>query len=156
MGNLIYYIVAEAELLEQQAKDRKHLENHRPLFRTAMEYGLMFSKNNRGFCGQERGSDSNYTVGFNTINCVSLNLSLGKSDSIIKDVGPIIEDLKEHPYLKFLGEQDYVEVGWKGWKFRHKETGGELLVRAWFENTTKCKKVGTGKFDEVMEVVCEE
>ena len=31
-----------------------------------------------------------------------------------------------------------------------------LKVRAWFEQSTKCKRVGTGEFEEVMEVVCEE
>ena len=153
---LIYYKDAEKEILEKHQDELNQLKKHKPLFKIAMEYGLMYSKNHQGIWSEEKSSDSSFALGTGTINCLSLNLSLDKDGSIIRDIGPIIEELKEHPRLKFIKEHDFIEAGWKGWKFQHKETEGNLLVRVWFENSRKCKKVGTGEYEEIMEVVCED
>jgi len=148
---------AVKEQEERFQKERAFLEKHKPLFRTAMEYGCMFSKNHDdSYPHIKRASSITFACGGITIDAVALDLYLGEDDSIIKDVGPIIEDLKEHPQLKFLEDTEYLEMGWKGWDFRRRDNGARLLVRAWFEQSTKCKKVGTGKFKEVMEVICEE
>ena len=140
--------------------ERDFLKRHKPLFRTAIEYGNMFSHNDKWeYPITKRRADVTFAVGSGLINCVALNLYLGPEDSIIKDVGPIIEELKEHPYLKFKAESDYIENGWKSWDFNMKTILGlpaTLKVRAFFEASTKCKKVGTGKFEEIMEVQCEE
>jgi len=139
--------------------ERDFLKRHKPLFRTAIEYGNMFSHNDKWeYPITKRRADVTFAVGSGLINCVALNLYLGPEDSIIKDVGPIIEELKEHPYLKFKAESDYIENGWKGWDFSMETNPGtaQLKVRAFFESSNKCKKVGTGKFEEIMEIQCEE
>ncbi len=113
-----------------------------------------------------RAADLTYASGIGTINCFSINLRLGENDTITKDVAFILDELMNHPDLEFECEDDYIDMGWRGWKFKYigwhkrslhwlRKSEPRLLLRAWFEQSTKCKKVGTGKFEEVMEVVCE-
>ena len=156
---MLTYEEAVRDLQTDHENETEFLELHKPLFPIAEKYANIFSENHQSRYGlKERSSEIVFASGTGTINCLSLNLNLGEGDSTIKDVGPIIEDLKEHPDIEFVGECDYLEVGWIGWNFKLKATKKPIIlkVRAWFENTTKCKKVGTGKFEEVMEVQCEE
>ena len=159
------YVKEKADLEKEINIMREHLENHKPIFRTAIEYGLTFSKNRHISYGEKkRGYRIGYAGGSGTVRCVYLDLFLAEDDSIIKDVGPIIEEMKEHPRYKFYEETDYIEMGWKGWDFRY--TNGDerkelymlpkFLVRAFFEEATKCRKVCTGEFTEVMKTECEE
>ena len=68
--------------------------------------------------------------------------------------------MKEDPNLVFHQECKYIDAGWTGWDFKtkvkRKHKNPILKVRAFFEYATKCKKVGTGKFEETMELICEE
>ena len=145
---------------EIHKSERDFLKRHEPLFCIAAKYSNMFSHNDKWeYPIKKRRADVSFAVGISLINCVALNLYLGPEDSIIKDIGPIIEELKEHLYLKFKTESDYIENGWKGWDFSMETIPGShatLKVRAFFEASIKCKKVGTGKFEEIMEIQCEE
>ncbi len=161
MGNILFYQDIVREELANQENRRKTVELYKPLVRTAIEFACKFSKNHKRNWGDKtRGSDLSFALGFNSINCLSLNLRLAEKDSIAKDVGPLIEELSDHPRLEFKEDAEYIEMGWVGWSFKLKgKFNGhtpELLVRAWFENATACKKVGTGEFEEKMKVVCEE
>lgn len=156
---MIRYEDAVRELEEQQEKERSRLKKQKPLFRLAMEYGSMFSHNHDlEYISdvKERSSQMTYAVGSSTIDCVALDLYLEPSDDMTRDVGPIIEELKDHPRLKLIGDNDYIEVGWKGWEFRYRDFGVDekFLVRAWFGSSKSCKVVGTGEFKEVKKVVC--
>lgn len=155
----------QEELEKTIQKMRDHLEAHKPIFRTALEYGLMYSKEEYEFSKHFDDKARMYRVGYAygpyTVDAVYLDLYLGESDSIIRDVGPIIEEMREHPRYKFDRVADYIEMGWTGWRFDY--TGGpkdgikaSLLIRVWFESSNKCKKVGTGEFEEKMRVECEE
>jgi len=162
MSKMLWFQDAEKEEQEEQERRSALLKAHKPLFQIAMEYGYYFShKNEHDWSDKDRATTMCFAMGGGTINCLALDLHLGENDSIIKDVGPIIEDLKEHPHLKFRETSDYIDAGWKGWDFDLKNGNGtspkaSLKVRAWFETSTKCKKVGTGKFEEKMKIVCEE
>jgi hypothetical protein len=171
MPNFVAFTDAEKTMEESIIRMREHLAFHKPLFRTAIEYGLMFSKIAYDYSSADFNSqDITYACGLGTIHCVSLNLRLGKNGSIIRDIGPIIEEMKEHSHYVFDKEDEYIEGGWKSWNFRYigngaKKNGKEeynlhmlpqLMIRCFFENAIKCRKVGTGKFEEIMEVICEE
>lgn len=158
---MLTYDVARKELRTEYFEKTAHLDKHRPLFsigkRIAEKWSNQHEKNyNTNETMKQRYSDITYAVGSSTINCLSVNLRLGSEDSIIKDVGPEIEDLRNDKRFEFIEDSQYLEMGWKGWRFKYKETGGILLVRAWFEKSTKCELKGTGKFEEIKELVCEE
>jgi hypothetical protein len=162
MGLLSY-----EEIVNKQKKECDKLmetvSSYKPLIHIAWEFGLRFSKNENSYwdvAKDERCVSMNYAQGIGTIEGLSLNLYLSENDSIIRDVGPIIESLKEHPKLSFVKRQDYEEIKWRGWEFvlktNEKEIKPTLLVRAWYERAKKCNLVGTGRFEEIKEMVCEE
>jgi hypothetical protein len=162
MGLLSY----EEIVNEQKEECEKLMETvvaYKPLILIAWEYGLRFSKNENScwnVAKDERCVDMNYAQGMGTIGGLSLNLYLSENDSIIRDVGPIIESLKEHHKLSFVERRDYGDMNWRGWEFalktNEKKPKPTLLVRAWYERSKKCKLIGTGKFEEIKEMVCEE
>ena len=171
MSDFVAFTNAEERMEENIIRMREHLASHKPLFRTAIEFGLMFSKIAYDYWKTDFNSqDIIYACGLGTIHCVCLNLRLGKDGSIIRDVGPVIEEMKEHPYYAFEKEDEYIEGGWKSWNFRYIGNGAKknekgkydlymlplLMIRCFYENAIKCQKVGTGKFEEIMKVVCEE
>ncbi len=156
---MLTYEEAVKDLQKNHENETQFLERHKPLFPIAEKYANIFSENHEDrYASKDRNSDITFALSGGTINCLSLNLRLGEGDSIIKYVGPIIEDLKEHPDIEFIEKCEYLEIGWMGWDFKLKSSSALTIfkVRAWFGNTTKCKLVGTGKFDEIMEVQCEE
>ena len=163
MAGILTYRKALEEELEYQRDRMKKIHAHSPLFLIATEYGREFT-NNIGWdhSTPERQFDITYAWGTGVINAVALNLRLGEQDTITKDVWPIVEEIMEDPRLEFKEDCEYIEMGWKGWNFLLRTANGNndfrptLKIRAWFEKSIKCKKVGTGKFEEVMEVVCEE
>jgi len=163
MGKMMFFQDAENAELEEQALRNEKLKAHKPLFQIAMEYGCRFSHQHKhSFGDTHRASNMIFALGGGTIDCLALDLYLGEEDTINKDIAFIVEELKEHPRLEFTGDGEYLEMGWKSWNFKLK--GGKaigyslplLKVRAWFESSKKCRKVGTGKFEEVMEVVCDD
>ena len=153
------YENAKKELKEKHKQECVSLKAYEPLFVLAMHYGHIFSDKTEWEYGEKtRCFDLTFALGPSTINCLALNLRLGENDSTIRDIGPIIEEMKEDPRLIFHEECEYIAIGWTGWNFKTEEGYGKpiLKVRAFFENATKCRKVGTGKFEETMELICEE
>ncbi len=156
---MITYEEAVKALQKDHEDETQFLEGHKPLFPIAEKYANIFSENHQArYVSKDRSSGVGFALGSGTINCLYLDLRLGEGDSTIKYVGPIIEDLKEHPDIEFIEKCEYIEMGWMGWDFKLKSSSVLIIfkVRAWFGNTTKCKLVGTGRFDEIMEVQCEE
>ena len=161
--SLLWFQDAEKELKARHQEELERLRAHKPLFQIAMEMGCRFSLNHDPI-GQQRASTMTFSLGIGTINCLALDLRLGPNDSILKDVGPIVEALREHPVLEERGETEYLEMGWKGWDFRLKPPQpnqsnaheAQLKVRVWFKNSRKCRLVGTGEYEEKMKLMCEE
>jgi len=154
------------EEFERHAETVKLIKRYEPLFEIVHEYAEKFSENHQ-HDGNKRHSDLTFALNSGTINALSLNLYLAPDDKIIKDIGWIVEELKDSAKFEFIKEGDYIEIGWKGWRFKFKDKYmgeesnspviyPEFLLRVWFGNSRHCKKVGTGKFEEVMKVECEE
>ena len=161
MSDILFHQDIVRSEIEEQAKRRVIVELYRPLVKTGIEFSCKWSKTHkRNWEAKHRYSDLNFAIGLGTINCLGLNLHLGKTDSITKDVGPIIEELMEHPHFQEPTSNDNPQYGFVGWEFRARgKFNGHhpsLLVRAWFKESDKCKTVGTGEFEEKMKVVCEE
>ena len=152
---------------ERHRFETKRIIATKPLFDIAAKILPMWSLNTDSYAGKgKRAAYLSYTSGIGTINCLSINLYLGENDTITDDIALILDELMNHPDLEHHGDNDYIEMGWKGWDFKYtgwhkrslhwlRDVEPRLLLRAWFENSTKCKKVGTGKYEEIMEVVCE-
>ena len=140
----------EIEMEEELQERREHFKSHRDLIRLALGLTKFWPASENG-----RKASVSYSFGWTTINCVSLNLTMGPEDTI-QDVQNFLDDYVDiEDSLKFSTTDEYLAAGWVGWKYTD-EKGNRFMVRAFFEASNDCKLVGTGKFEEVMEFVCSE
>ena len=148
--------LANAQLKFTQ--EEQALRKNRSMFKVAKKIAERWSD-----CHQYSGSmEKDYcrysTVGWSwgsgVIGGIAVHLHLGKEDSLFKDVGPIIEELRE----RFeAGEESFSAEEYFTWKqYKFKNGIAELTVRVWPEKSTKCKLVPTGEFEEKYKIECEE
>jgi len=147
------------ELTDIYHQNRIQLKKYQPLFLLLHRYGDLFSKNHKYSSDGTRFSYIIYATGIATISCITLDLHMGKKDSILLDIMPIVDDIKGLDNVEFTERSDYEEMKWAGWNFKYyiseEKDYVHFKIRAFFEYTTKCKVVGTGKFEEKLKVVCE-
>jgi len=160
---MLTYEEAYEEEMKRHRERIKLLRGYRNLFEIATMYAEKFSDrhkpdgNNYNKTHKLRRSSLTYSQELGSIEALGLDLHLGEKDSIIKNVGWIVEELKSRPDLKFIKDHDYLDFKWKGWEFRAVTNNkATLLIRAWFEHSTKCELRPTGETKEIMEVVCQE
>lgn len=154
----------ELEIKKDIDNYNAHFRRHKDLIALASDVAVKWSSNhdqNKDPNGDGRSSDITYARGFSTIDAVSLNLYLGPNDSL-QDVQLFIDSHLSDALDKMeMGEpsrSDYVEMKWSAWTWSIGpwDEKTKFMVRAWFEKSTKCTMVGTGKFEEVMKVECQE
>lgn len=144
------------DLVKENQEAIKELEEHQPFFEIIEKLAEEFSPNHEcDYISKKRSSQIGYAQGIGTVQALYLDLRMAKDDTIALDIKHIVNQLKLNKLLKFTRKAEYVEMGWIGWKFEIPDTKARLLVRAWFENSTRCRKEGTGEFEEKMQVVCQ-
>jgi hypothetical protein len=160
-GENMRFLTFQGALEEQAEIYREKVEQvhrYRQLFGIAHEFGEMFSTNH-GRGRDERAPRAScimMALGTGTIDALALDLHMGMYDTMAVDIKPIVDGLKEHEGLEYVGERSYIEMGWIGWLFRDKDTKAQLLVRAWFVLAKVCSVEGTGEYEEKKRLVCED
>lgn len=106
-----------------------------------------------------------YTVAFGgtSISCLCANLYLEEDDSMKGDlVQDILETVLNDEEYEFVEQNDYEELKWRAWTFRHKPSGSlgypigdvKIMVRFWYGASKSCRLVDSGKTKPIMEVIC--
>ena len=164
MGKFISYDLTKQETLKKHTEEIENLKRYKPIFSYAKGISSFWSEKEYGYLRKERSVGMSFALGLNTIHCFSLDLYLGKSDSLTKDIGRFLTILRDNPdFQEIEGESEHIDIGWKAWKFKYLpgKHGNDdypqypiLMIRAWFEGSELCKKVPTGKLIEEMKVIC--
>ena len=145
-------IEKEREAMEKQrAALLEHFEKHKPLFTIANELADQYAKS-----GEGRKPGTTYASSPHSINCVAVDLYLGEDDGIRETVTPIVDRLIDDADFEYKGEGEFRDLQWKKWSFIYKPTGANLIVRAWYENSKKCRMVETGEMKPVLKMVCDD
>ena len=89
-----------------------------------------------------------------------LNVYLATDDTI-KDIYPALDKMIKDPRLEMtspLGKRPYGDNSYVTCNFRERlpqeENPQQLTVYIHIDRVSTCKRVGTGKFQEIMETVC--
>jgi hypothetical protein len=108
---------------------------------------------------EERFATVTYAFGVGAINAVSIDLHLGKHDTLTKDFNIFVEE-EIVPVLERVGlkmqEPDSPDPNWKMLKYVFTDKDRRVLCRGWFDHSIQCRIVPTGNKVEEMKVVCEE
>jgi len=94
-------------------------------------------------------------IGFSTIHCVYMDFRC-EEDQGIGALRPVLRAIAETRQFEPGQKEEYLDLEWIGWKFKHKEGGASLLARAWYGKSKVCKKVPTGETVPVYTIECEE
>lgn len=155
---MITYQQALKELRKENSQKIKFLEKHQNLFPVANEYAEKFSDSHDYHFGK-RNSRVSFAADSGSIRALGLFFELGKDDTF-NDVLPLIDEMIRDPRLEMTKpldrkiESKHDPIGCV-FKERTSDNGASLRVRIFISSSTKCKQVGTGKYKEIMEVVCE-
>ncbi len=150
------YILVETERHHNAMED---LRKRKPLYNLALKLAPMWCNNYQSYNGRSGDAMRSWgftnAIGFSTIDCFALNLGLGSNDKI-DDALPIFAAAAREigARKENIVNTDCIEISWIGWRISSKYHP-PFLIRAWFGASTVCQLKGTGKFNEVMEVVCD-
>jgi hypothetical protein len=158
------------EIKEHAAQARKNLEDHKQIIELAEELA-------EGWLAGSESSKEWYTGCYEKIRSVRVNhngskhwggvtldLLLGKDDHLGgRDLSVLLDEI--YWFTRNNGEEVEVtneeqaaqeddEESFKLWRFTWKEPFRKLTVKAYVTYSTNCKSVGTGKYKEVMKLVC--
>jgi len=87
---------------------------------------------------------------------ISINFYLSPNQNITKDVEMFVDDMNDifKKYDFYLDDEDlYIDGAWKRYVFSNNKISIHCIFH--FNNSNKCKIVGTGEFVEKKKVVCE-
>ena len=140
--------------LREQAESLEALKLNKNLFLIVAEHGEKFAPFKYDY--KKRYTSLYYVPRLS----MELQLHLAENDSV-KDAYPLIDALIQDPRLEMVmplpkhpsGSAEYVYCIFKE-KLPDEESCQRLRVYIFFDRVSTCKKVGTGKFAEIMKVVC--
>ena len=144
--------------MEQEKENYKKrvawIEKYKNLFPIAVEYGKMFGE--LVYFSPERYADIYFCPMLN----IHLNLHPSKEDTI-KVAYPTVDAMIKDPRLEMVSplqrqpynDQEYVYAIFQE-RASKEERKPYLSVYIYIDRVNTCKKVGTGKFKEIMKVVC--
>ena len=177
MTTLPPYLKHYPEVTQKQYSDLKEeaektynisiqrLNAYLPLLKIANDLCLQWSSNTT-YVETDRYADTSYAFDIGTIECLSINLYLAKSDSLKKDVGLILDNLYDNAEFEFMASSESIMIKWKSWRFNYLPTTykgkysndgihPQLMVRGFYEHSEQCRLLPTGEFTEVQKLVCD-
>ena len=145
-------------MTNQRKGNKKHLDQLRelePLFPIAQEYADMVSPIHKYGDGMKYATVHPNWLSKHTLD---LNIYLGEKDTI-KDLLPIVDRIIKDKRLDYtdplpptMVDADYISCVFKiaGQKTYHPQL--DVYIRA--DNSQACKRIGTGKYKEIMTYEC--
>ena len=155
-----FFSDAEASMDKRHSDERLQLRSYEPLIYLARRLGPLWCEREDGYTYDgERAWQATWAVGFATHNRVSLDLCLGENDSVNGNgaLDAILIEAGKFPGMTKPKKDS--DESWEAVTFLSKlesDNKARFMVRCFISQSTLCKKVGTGKFEEIMEIKCEE
>ncbi len=152
------YQQAQNELEKDFSKKFEFLKEHKNLFPIAHEYAEKYAANH-GYDPDKNNSNVGFAADTGTIQALGLHLMPG-GDENIQSALTIVDEMIKDPRLEMIKPLDKeVENKWQPidviFKERGSKSSAQLYVRIHLYQSTVCKEVGTGRYKEIMKVVCE-
>ncbi len=155
-----FFSDAEASLDKRHAHEREQMRAYEPLIYFARRLGLLWCEREEAFTyNGARSWMATWAVGFATHERVSLDLRLGKNDGVNGNgtLDEILIEVGKFPGMTKPKKDD--SESWEAVTFLSKlesDDKARFMVRCFISQSNLCKRVGTGKFEEIMEIKCEE
>jgi len=155
-----FFSAAEDSLDKRHARERLQLRAYEPLIYLARRLGPLWCQREEAHTYDgERAWAATWGIGFATHGRVSLDLRLAKNDSVNGNgaLDAILIEVGKFPSMTKPKKES--DESWESVQFVSKLEADDLarfMVRCFISQSNLCKKVGTGKFEEIMEIKCEE